>query len=61
MESYGGKDATEVFFALHRTEVLSKYAPKLLVGSIKGEKSLVKLEEDGKELSTVPYAEASFW
>lgn len=33
---YGGKDATEAFYALHRHEVLEKFGPKLKVGQLQG-------------------------
>lgn len=33
-----GKDATEAFFAFHKTEVLDKYYPKLCIGTVEGGK-----------------------
>ncbi|KAI3638422.1 hypothetical protein MIR68_003551 [Amoeboaphelidium protococcarum] len=56
---YGGKDATEVFYALHRHDVLNKYGPKYAIGRIQGEKQMVK--SGGTVISKVPYAEAAFW
>lgn len=55
-----GKDATEEFYALHRHEVLQKYAPKLLVGKIAGESQKVSVQ-DGGSLSLVPYGESSYF
>lgn len=55
---YGGKDATEAFYSLHRQEVLDKYCPRLLIGHIEGAKVPV---DDGLtawgRVSKVPYAE----
>ncbi|CAK9044377.1 Acyl-CoA dehydrogenase apdG (Aspyridones biosynthesis protein G) [Durusdinium trenchii] len=58
---YAGKDVTDVFFGLHRAEVLEKFGPKLLVGRLEGAE---ERNEDNRiptrgELSTVPYAEPS--
>lgn len=58
-----GKDVSEDFWGLHKAEVLAKYGPKLLVGQIQGASG--KAEEkhiDGwAKISTVPYAEPSYW
>jgi len=55
---FGGKDATETFYSLHRQEVLDKYRPRLLIGYIEGAKVPV---DDGLSawgrISKVPYAE----
>lgn len=56
---YAGKDITEIFHDLHRSEVLDKYGPRLQVGIFKGGSSL-----SGKRnarLSKVPYGEANFF
>lgn len=53
-----GKDATEVFFGLHRSEVLKKYG-RLIIGRIEGEEPQVLLPKEG-ELSPVPLAEPSW-
>ncbi|KNZ45431.1 uncharacterized protein VP01_811g2 [Puccinia sorghi] len=50
-----GKDATQAFFGLHRSDVLKKYG-RYVIGRIEGEKSKVMLPKDG-ELSLVPHAE----
>ncbi|KDR76308.1 hypothetical protein GALMADRAFT_96846 [Galerina marginata CBS 339.88] len=59
-EEVAGKDATEVFYGLHRHEVITKpqYA-RLQVGVIAGEKSVIHGRVDG-ELSKVPYAEPTW-
>ncbi|KAJ7229128.1 acyl-CoA dehydrogenase/oxidase, partial [Mycena pura] len=58
--SVAGQDATEVFFGLHRLEVLQRpqYA-RLQIGSIQGQESLIKPPAPG-EISRVPYAEATW-
>jgi hypothetical protein len=55
-----GKDATQVFFGLHRHEVLLRpqYA-RLQIGKIKDQEELIKPPAPG-ELSKVPYAEATW-
>ncbi len=58
--AFAGRDATEDFYALHRHEVLQKYAPKLLVGRIAGETQKV-IAQDGGQLSRVPYGEPSYF
>ena len=35
---YGGTDATEDFFGLHKASVLDKFEKRLLVGKIRGSK-----------------------
>ncbi|GAA98980.1 uncharacterized protein L969DRAFT_64385 [Mixia osmundae IAM 14324] len=50
-----GKDATQVFFGLHRGEVASKYA-RMIIGTIENEKPQVILPTPGT-ISTVPHAE----
>ena len=54
-----GKDGTADFYALHRQEILDKFGPKLLVGTVKGEKPMVTTKSGS--LSRVPYAESSVW
>ncbi|KAF8340591.1 acyl-CoA dehydrogenase/oxidase [Cantharellus anzutake] len=53
-----GQDATDVFFGLHRHEVLLKpqYA-RLQIGTIKGEEEQIKAPRPG-QLSRMPYGEA---
>ncbi|EPQ31659.1 uncharacterized protein PFL1_00992 [Pseudozyma flocculosa PF-1] len=59
-EEVAGQDATDVFFGLHRREVLEKpqYA-RLIVGTIKGEQPKLKADPVGSP-SRVPYAEPSW-
>ncbi|KAL0076973.1 acyl-CoA dehydrogenase/oxidase [Phycomyces blakesleeanus] len=57
---FGGQDVTDDFYGLHRQEVLIKYAPKLRIGTISGEKTKVKIAQPG-DISAVPYAEPSYW
>lgn len=56
--STAGQDATDVFFGLHRHEVLLKpnYA-RLQIGTIKGEQEQITAPRPG-EISRVPYGEA---
>ncbi|KAJ8072677.1 hypothetical protein PM082_016236 [Marasmius tenuissimus] len=55
-----GQDATDVFYGLHRTEVLDKPQYKrLIVGRIQGEESVFNARVPG-ELSNVPYAEPTW-
>lgn len=53
-----GKDATTVFFSLHRMDVLQKYG-KLAIGRVSGEKPAIKPLAPG-DLSRVPYAEPAW-
>ncbi|KAK7033079.1 cytochrome b5 heme-binding domain-containing protein [Favolaschia claudopus] len=53
-----GGDATEQFFALHRTEVLDRYS-RLQIGTIEGEEAQIKSHIPGS-LSAVPYAEPNW-
>lgn len=55
-----GKDATDVFFGLHRHEVLLRpqYA-RLQIGSVTGQTELIKPPAPGA-LSRVPYAEPTW-
>ncbi|KAG8908340.1 hypothetical protein FRB99_007267 [Tulasnella sp. 403] len=59
-EEVAGKDATQVFFSLHRQEVLQKpgYA-KLQIGVLEGEKSIIKAPQPGS-ISKIPYAEPTW-
>eukprot|EP01059_Diplonema_ambulator_P002923 TRINITY_DN12553_c0_g1_i1.p1 TRINITY_DN12553_c0_g1~~TRINITY_DN12553_c0_g1_i1.p1 ORF type:complete len:522 (+),score=201.30 TRINITY_DN12553_c0_g1_i1:43-1566(+) len=52
MRNYAGKDGTEVFFELHRREVLDKYQ-RLVVARLDGAAPASKVPT----LSTVPYSE----
>lgn len=55
-----GKDATQVFFGLHRHEVLLRPQNKRLqIGKVAGQKELIKAPQPG-ELSQVPYAEPTW-
>jgi len=52
-----GQDATEVFFSLHRQEILEKpqYA-RFRIGTVEGSKPTIKRRTPG-EISNIPYAE----
>ncbi|KAH7101922.1 acyl-CoA dehydrogenase NM domain-like protein [Auriculariales sp. MPI-PUGE-AT-0066] len=55
-----GQDATDLFYGLHRSEVLEKPAyARLQIGTVKGELSLIESRRGG-ELSDVPYAEPTW-
>ncbi|BEI91269.1 uncharacterized protein CcaverHIS019_0400890 [Cutaneotrichosporon cavernicola] len=55
-----GKDATTVFFGLHRHEVLTKpQYRRLIVGQIEGEKEKIRTPQPG-DLSRVPYGEPTW-
>ncbi|KWU43590.1 acyl-CoA dehydrogenase NM domain-like protein [Rhodotorula sp. JG-1b] len=51
-----GQDATEAFFGMHRSDVLTKYG-RYLIGTVSGQKPTHVLPTPGT-LSPVPYAEA---
>ncbi|KAH7888150.1 acyl-CoA dehydrogenase/oxidase [Phlebopus sp. FC_14] len=56
-EGVAGKDATQVFFGLHRQEVLHRpQYGRLQVGTIRGQQELIRPPAPGA-LSSVPYAE----
>lgn len=55
-----GQDATEIFYGLHRHEVLDKpQYQRLVIGTIKDEKPQIFSRITGG-LSTVPYAEPTW-
>ncbi|KAJ3272708.1 hypothetical protein HDV01_005344 [Terramyces sp. JEL0728] len=54
---HAGKDATEIFYAFHRQDVLQKYK-RLQIGSITNEKQQIIQNTPGS-ISQVPYAEPS--
>lgn len=56
LKQVAGQDATTAFYNLHRHEVLTKYAPTLAVGTVKGETPQIFNPQPG-DLSPVPYAE----
>eukprot|EP01117_Protostelium_nocturnum_P013971 TRINITY_DN526_c0_g1_i1.p1 TRINITY_DN526_c0_g1~~TRINITY_DN526_c0_g1_i1.p1 ORF type:complete len:511 (+),score=185.77 TRINITY_DN526_c0_g1_i1:93-1625(+) len=56
---YAGKDATEIFYGLHRQEVLTKYK-RFLIGRVEGTSPSIDFHKPG-DISAVPYAEPSFW
>ncbi|KAI8805442.1 acyl-CoA dehydrogenase/oxidase [Cladochytrium replicatum] len=56
---FAGKDATDVFYSLHRQEVLRKFS-KLRIGQIAGEKPAIVQAEIGT-MSKVPWAENPAW
>jgi len=57
-DEYAGQDATEVFYSLHKHEIITgKFGPRLMVGSIKGETSKIAAANKWSDLSTVPFGE----
>lgn len=59
-EDVAGKDATTVFYGLHRQEVLQKpQYQRLRIGQIEGEKEKIRLKGPS-DLSKVPYAEPAW-
>ncbi|KZV85671.1 acyl-CoA dehydrogenase NM domain-like protein [Exidia glandulosa HHB12029] len=53
-----GKDATDVFYSLHRKEVLDKPMYKrLVIGAIANEQPTIQVNESSDALSKVPYGE----
>ncbi|KAH7358021.1 medium-chain specific acyl-CoA dehydrogenase [Plectosphaerella cucumerina] len=56
LRQVAGRDATADFYNLHRHDVLTKYDPQLLLGTIADEKPQVSNPGPG-DLSRVPYAE----
>jgi len=61
IRQYAGKDATEIFYDLHRNSVLEKYHPRLCIGTIDNRKPEKFLSSENGEISNVPYAEPTFW
>jgi alkylation response protein AidB-like acyl-CoA dehydrogenase len=62
---HAGKDATKIFYGLHRHEVLEKRLKKLKVGEVKGYDKKMS-PPSWKDISKVPYAEidmdnSPFW
>ncbi|KAJ7475744.1 acyl-CoA dehydrogenase/oxidase [Mycena latifolia] len=53
-----GTDATDAFFGLHKSEILTKYK-RLAIGRVAGKQSKVLLSTPGS-LSEVPFAEPTF-
>mmetsp|Transcript_43529 Transcript_43529/g.109857 ORF Transcript_43529/g.109857 Transcript_43529/m.109857 type:complete len:528 (-) Transcript_43529:14-1597(-) len=71
LAGFGGKDATQAFYDLHRADVLKKHGPKYFIGRLddagEPESDLhalggpnVDMCEHGS-ISRVPYAEPPFW
>lgn len=59
LREWAGKDATEIFFEMHRTEVLQKYQ-RLRVGRLKGAgTAAVDKQSAPGALSPMPYGEVS--
>ncbi|KAI9018945.1 acyl-CoA dehydrogenase/oxidase [Hyaloraphidium curvatum] len=58
IQQLAGKDATEQFYGLHRSEVLEKFGPRLIVGQVANELPKIPPRRVTKlEWSKVPYAE----
>jgi len=63
LREYAGQDCTEVFYGLHRHEVIVKYQPRLMVGRLE---TAEPRSEDNRirttaELSGIPYCEPPAW
>lgn len=60
---YGGKDATEAFYGLHRHAVLEKYRPRLIVGRLEsaGKRTPENTVPSAADISQVPYGEPTAW
>ncbi|KAJ3343788.1 hypothetical protein HDU93_006705 [Gonapodya sp. JEL0774] len=52
---YAGKDATEVYYGYHRHDVLLKFGPKLVIGTVAN--GARKVSNNREEYSQIPYAE----
>jgi alkylation response protein AidB-like acyl-CoA dehydrogenase/predicted heme/steroid binding protein len=57
--NFAGQDCTEIFYNLHRHEVLDKFGGKLKLGTIKDSKPTVIVPKSG-EVSPIPWSEASW-
>lgn len=56
--SVAGKDATNEFFGLHRRDVLDKFGPRLIIGSVANETPKLAPAAQAKTgFSSIPYAE----
>lgn len=58
---FGGKDVTDDFYSLHRTDELLKFGPKYMIGKVKNAKEIILPIKNLGELSAVPFSESSFW
>jgi len=54
---YFGKDATEVFYSLHRSDVVRKYQKSLQVGTVDNGKKFIVQDE---KIRKTPYGENSY-
>eukprot|EP01095_Lingulamoeba_sp_RSL-Kostka_P009138 TRINITY_DN312_c2_g1_i2.p1 TRINITY_DN312_c2_g1~~TRINITY_DN312_c2_g1_i2.p1 ORF type:complete len:532 (+),score=228.25 TRINITY_DN312_c2_g1_i2:78-1673(+) len=61
LREYAGKDATEMFYDLHREETLDKYKGRLYIGDVKDEVPEDIMSANDARISTVPYAESAKW
>mmetsp|Transcript_13147 Transcript_13147/g.28393 ORF Transcript_13147/g.28393 Transcript_13147/m.28393 type:complete len:115 (-) Transcript_13147:306-650(-) len=52
-----GKDSTEVFYSLHRSDVVLKYKKSLVIGTVNNGKSFYDPEHD---IRVVPYSEPGY-
>ncbi len=53
-----GTDATEMFYQLHKKEILEKYHKRLVIGTVEGFDEKKKIPLERELISKVPYAEA---
>lgn len=58
---YAGRDATEIFYSLHRAEHLKQYSDRLLVGRLPTTTASRPQFPAAAHISAVPYAEPSAW
>mmetsp|Transcript_60303 Transcript_60303/g.152930 ORF Transcript_60303/g.152930 Transcript_60303/m.152930 type:complete len:531 (-) Transcript_60303:458-2050(-) len=62
LKLFAGKECSKEFFAMHKAEVLDKYGPKLLKGTVAGAKvGAMQATADPHSINVAPYSEPSFW
>jgi len=60
---YAGQDCTDVFYGLHRHEVLMKYQPRLMIGRLDsaGPRTEENRIRTAADMSEIPYAEVQYF
>lgn len=63
IRQYAGQDCTDVFYGLHRHEVIVKYAPRLMIGRIESAAPRTDANRirTAADMSEVPYAEVQYF
>jgi len=61
LHDLAGKESTDAFFGLHRYEVITKFGPRLIVGTIVNEMPRYGDAMKPGAISQVPYAEPMAW